>query len=144
MQGDATMQLLGGDDQLRQILQQARVIAVVGLSNNPARPSYGVTRYMQSQGYRIVPINPELTEAFGETAYPDLLSVPFEIDLVDIFRRSKLVLPHVDEAIQKGVKTVWMQLGVRNAEAAQRAQAAGLAVVMDRCILVEHRRLLGG
>jgi uncharacterized protein len=144
MQGDATMQLLGGDDQLRQILQQARVIAVVGLSNNPARPSYGVTRYMQSQGYRIVPINPELTEAFGETAYPDLLSVPFEIDLVDIFRRSELVLPHVDEAIQKGVKTVWMQLGVRNADAAQRAQAAGLAVVMDRCILVEHRRLLGG
>jgi uncharacterized protein len=137
------MQLPGGDDQLRQILQQTRVIAVVGLSNNPARPSYGVTRYMQAQGYRIVPINPELTELFGETAYPDLLSVPFAIDLVDVFRRSELVGPHVDEAIQKGVKTIWMQLGVRNAEAAQRAQAAGLAVVMDRCILVEHRRLLG-
>jgi predicted CoA-binding protein len=135
---------VGGDDQLRQILQQTRAIAVVGLSNNPARPSYGVTRYMQAQGYTIVPINPELTEAFGERAYPDLLSVPFEIDLVDVFRRSELVGPHVDEAIQKGVKTVWMQLGVRNEQAAQRARAAGIDVVMDRCILVEHRRLFGG
>ncbi|MBV9786808.1 MAG: CoA-binding protein, partial [Chloroflexi bacterium] len=119
-------------------------IAVVGLSNNPARPSYGVTRYMQAQGYTIVPINPELTELFGEKAYPDLLSVPFPIDLVDVFRRSELVGPHVDEAIQKGVKTVWMQLGVRNEQAAQRARDAGIEVVMDRCILVEHRRLLGG
>lgn len=135
---------VGGDDQLRQILQQTRVIAVVGLSNNPARPSYGVTRYMQAQGYTIVPINPELSEVFGERAYPDLLSVPFAIDLVDVFRRSELVGPHVDEAIQKGVKTVWMQLGVRNEQAAQRAREAGLDVVMDRCILVEHRRLLGG
>lgn len=135
---------VGGDEQLRQILQQTRVIAVVGLSNNPARPSYGVTRYMQAQGYTIVPINPELTEAFGERAYPDLLSVPFPIDLVDVFRRSELVGSHVDEAIQKGVKTVWMQLGVRNEQAAQRARAAGIDVVMDRCILVEHRRLFGG
>lgn len=135
---------VGGDDQLRRILQQTRVIAVVGLSNNPARPSYGVTRYMQAQGYTIVPINPELTEVFGEKAYPDLLSVPFPIDLVDVFRRSELVGPHVDEAIEKGVKTVWMQLGVRNEQAAQRARDAGLEVVMDRCILVEHRRLLGG
>ncbi|HEX6290714.1 MAG TPA: CoA-binding protein [Herpetosiphonaceae bacterium] len=132
------------DQQIRRILQDTRVIAVVGLSDNPARPSYGVTRYMQSQGYRIVPINPELSEVFGERAYPDLLSVPFDVDLVDIFRRSEAVGPHVDEAIRKGVRTVWMQLGVYNEAAAQQARAAGIDVIMNRCILIEHRRLLGG
>lgn len=134
---------VGGDDQLRQILQQTRVIAVVGLSNNAARPSYGVARYMQAQGYTIVPINPDLSEVLGERAYPDLLSVPFEIDLVDVFRRPELVGPHVEEAIQKGAKTIWMQLGVRNEDAARHARSAGIDVVMNRCILVEHRRLMG-
>jgi hypothetical protein len=144
-QGGAVERASDGDDQqLRRILQDTRVIAVVGLSNNQTRPSYGVARYLQSHGYQIVPINPDLSEVLGERAYPDLLAVPFAVDLVDVFRRSEAVGPHVDEAIQKGVKTVWMQLGVRNQEAAERARAAGIAVVMDRCILVEHRRLIGG
>ncbi len=129
------------DDTIQRVLQETRTIAVVGLSNDPTRPSYGVARYLQSQGYRIVPVTRAATEVLGEQAYPDLLAVPFEVDLVDVFRRSEAVGPHVDEAIQKGVKTVWMQLGVRNEEAAQRARDAGIEVIMDRCIAIEHQRL---
>ena len=131
------------DGQVRQLLQQTRVIAVVGLSADSTRPSYGVARYLQAHGYQIVPINPGLSEALGERAYPDLLSVPFAVDLVDVFRRSELVSPHVDEAIQKGVQTVWMQLGVRNEQAARRAREASIHVIMNRCMAVEHRRLIG-
>ncbi len=131
------------DETLRLALMGARNIAVVGLSDNPSRPSYGVARYLQSQGYRIIPVNPQITEALGEQAYPDLVSVPDPIDMVDIFRRPEHVGPVVDEAITKGVQTVWMQLGIVNEEAAARAQDAGITVVMDHCTAVEHRRLIG-
>src|SRR3712207_2856791 len=100
------------NETLRQALLGARNIAVVGLSNNPMRPSYGVARYLQSQGHRIIPVNPTIDEVLGEKAYPDLISVPDAIDMVDIFRRSDKVGPTVDEAITKGVQTIWMQLGV--------------------------------
>lgn len=131
------------DNALRQLLRTTRVIAVVGLSDDPARPSYSVARYLQAQGYQIVPINPDVSEVLGEAAYPDLASVPVEIDLVDIFRRADAVGPHVDEAIQKGTKAVWLQLGIRNDAALQKAERHGLQAVQDLCIAVEHRRLIG-
>lgn len=102
-----------------------------------------MARYLQSKGYRIIPVNPNVTEVLGERAYPDLQSIPFAVDLVDLFRRSEFVQAHVDEAIDKGARGVWMQLGVRDAAAARKAQAHGLQVVMDRCIAVDHRRLFG-
>ena len=131
------------DETLRQALIGARNIAVVGLSDRPSRPSYGVARYLKEQGYRIIPVNPNITEVFGEKAYPDLTSVPDAIDLVDIFRRSSQVGPVVDEAITKGVQTIWMQLGIVDEAAAARARAAGITVIMNRCTLIEHRRLVG-
>jgi predicted CoA-binding protein len=131
------------DETLRQALIGARNIAVVGLSDRPSRPSYGVARYLKEQGYRIIPVNPNITEVLGEKAYPDLTSVPDAIDLVDIFRRSSQVGPVVDEAITKGVQTIWMQLGIVDEAAAARARAAGITVIMNRCTLIEHRRLVG-
>ena len=131
------------DETLRQALIGARNIAVVGLSDRPSRPSYGVARYLKEQGYRIIPVNPNITEALGEKAYPDLTSVPDPIDLVDIFRRSSQVGPVVDEAITRGVQTIWMQLGIVDEAAAARARDAGITVIMNRCTLVEHRRLVG-
>jgi predicted CoA-binding protein len=124
-----------------EILQQSRTIAVVGLSSKRFRPSYGVAEYMQRAGYRIIPVNPEESEVLGEKSYPDLDSVPEAIDIVDIFRRSEFVPEIVEAAIRKGAKAVWMQEGVIDEEAARRAAEAGLDVVMDRCILKEHRRL---
>ncbi len=131
------------NETLRQALIGARNIAVVGLSDNPSRPSYGVARYLQRQGYRIIPVNPTIAEALGEKAYPDLISVPDAIDMVDIFRRPDQVGPTVDEAITKGVQTIWMQIGIVDEAAAARARAAGITVIMDRCTMVEHRRLVG-
>jgi predicted CoA-binding protein len=131
------------NETLRQVMMGARTIAVVGLSDTSSRPSYGVARYLQSQGYRIIPVNPNVQEVLGEEAYPDLISIPDAIDMVDIFRRSDQVAPTVDEAITKGVSTIWMQLGVIDEQAARRAQDAGITVVMDRCLAVEHRRLIG-
>lgn len=131
------------DETLRLALMGARNVAVVGLSDNPSRPSYGVAKYLQSEGYRIIPVNPMITEVLGEQAYPDLISVPDPIDMVDIFRRSEDVGPVVDEAITKGVQVVWMQLGIANEEAAARARDAGITVVMDRCAKIEHARLIG-
>jgi uncharacterized protein len=122
------------------ILQSARTIAVVGLSGKRYRPSYGVAEYLQRSGYRIIPVNPEETEVLGEKSYPDLDSVPGQVDVVDIFRRSEFVPEIVEAAIRKGAKAVWMQEGVIHEEAASRARQAGLAVVMDRCILKDHRR----
>jgi predicted CoA-binding protein len=130
------------DDVMRDILQRSKVIAVVGLTGDTSRPSYGVAEYLQRQGYRIVPVSPKAGEVLGEQAYPDLPSIPFDVDIVDIFRRSEAVGPHVDEAIQKGVGTVWIQLGIRNDEAAQQARDAGFDVVMDHCIKIEHSRLM--
>ena len=124
-----------------EILQHSRTIAVVGLSSKRFRPSYGVAEYMQRAGYRIIPVNPEESEVLGEKCYPDLDSVPEAIDIVDIFRRSEFVPEIVEAAIRKGAKAVWMQEGVTHEEAARRAVEAGLDVVMDRCILKEHRRM---
>ena len=120
------------------ILNECRTIAVVGLSSNPMRPSYDVARYLQRQGYRIIPVNPNESEVLGERAYPSLEKVPDKFDLVDIFRRSEEAGEHVDEAIRLGAKGVWMQDGVIDQAAAERALKAGLLVVMDNCILREH------
>ena len=127
--------------QISELLHSARTIAVVGLSSKRFRPSYGVAEYMQRAGYRIVPVNPLESQVLGETAYPDLESVPGPIDIVDIFRRSEFVPDIVEAAIRKGAKAIWMQEGVYHEEAARKAEAAGIAVVMDRCILKDHRRL---
>jgi predicted CoA-binding protein len=124
-----------------EILQSAKTVAVVGLSGKRYRPSYGVAEYLKREGYRVIPVNPEETEVLGEKSYPDLDSVPGEIDVVDIFRRPEFVPEIVEAAIRKGAKVVWMQEGVIHEEAAKRAREAGLTVVMDRCILKDHRRL---
>jgi uncharacterized protein len=129
-------------DPILEILKKYKTIAVMGLSSNPARPSFGVTDYMQSAGYRIIPVNPNETEVLGEKSYARLEDVPEQIGIVDVFRRSENVLPVVESAIRVGAKVVWMQLGVENAAAAERARAAGLIVVEDACILVEHKRRL--
>ncbi len=123
------------------LLQTAKTIAVVGLSDKRWRASYGVSEYMQRSGYRIIPVNPEIGEVLGEKSYPDLQAVPEAVDIVNVFRRSELVPPIVDAAIKMRAKAVWMQEGVVNEEAAARAKAAGLTVIMDRCLLKEHRRL---
>lgn len=122
------------------ILTDCRTIAVVGLSSNPMRPSYDVARYLQRRGYRIIPVNPNEEEVLGERAYATLSEIPGKFDLVDIFRRSEEAGAHVDEAIKLGAKAVWLQDGVIDEAAAARAQAAGLLVVMDNCILREHAR----
>ena len=112
-------------------LQNSKTIAVVGLSGDPDRISYRVTRYMQEQGYRIIPVNPMIEEVLGEKSYPDLKSIPDSIDMVNIFRRSELVAPVVEQAIEIGVKYIWMQDGVVNSESAAKAEAAGIPVIMD-------------
>jgi predicted CoA-binding protein len=127
-----------------EILNSSRVVAVVGLSANPDRPSYRVADYLKAQGYRIIPVNPAESEILGELCYPDLDSVPESVDVVDIFRRSEEVLPIVKEAIRIGAKAVWMQEGVINEEAAAWAREAGLMVVMDKCMLKEHQKLKNG
>ena len=124
-----------------ELLRSARTIAVVGLSAKPGRASYSVSRYMQHCGYRIIPVNPMETEVLGEKAYARLEDVPEPIDIVDIFRRSEYVPDIVDSAIRVGAGAVWMQEGVSDEEAADKARLAGLTVVMDRCILKEHSRL---
>jgi len=124
-----------------ELLRAAKVIAVVGLSSDEMRPSYGVAAYMQRAGYRIIPVNPNETEVLGEKAYARLEDVPEKIDIVDVFRRSIFVRGVVDAAIRVGAKAVWMQEGVVDEEAAKLARQAGLDVVMDRCILKDHRSL---
>ena len=126
------------DGAIDEILRNCRTIAVVGLSSNPARASYRVASYMQAQGYRVIPVNPNETIVLGEPAFPSLASVPCTIDLVDIFRKSEDVLPIVDEAIARGAKAIWMQEGVVNEAATARAEEAGLPVVMNRCWRKEH------
>ena len=127
--------------ELRKILATTRVIAIVGLSDKPDRPSHGVAAYLQEQGYRIIPVNPNVAEVLGEQAYPNLRDIPASIDVVDIFRRAEDVPPIVEDAIAKGAKVIWMQLGIVNESAAARAKAAGLQVVMDTCMEVVHRAL---
>ena len=125
---------------IERILSTCKTIAVVGLSSQQDKAGHYVPQYLQSQGYRIIPVNPALELALGEVSYSDLLAVPSPVDLVLIFRRSEAVPPFIDQAIQIGAKAVWMQLGIVNDVAAQRAVDAGLDVVMDACMMVEHRR----
>lgn len=130
-------------DPVTEFLKNAKSIAVVGLSDSPLRPSHGVAAYMQTQGYHIIPVNPNIEEALGEHAYPSLLDVPDKIDIVNIFRRPDAVEEVVDQAIQLKVPMIWMQESVINERAAEKARKAGILVVMDQCILKEHRARLG-
>src|SRR5439155_18045932 len=127
-------------DPIADLLRHAKTIAVVGLSDSPLRPSHGVSAYMQSQGYRIIPVNPTIKGALGEKAVASLLEIKEKIDIVDVFRRSEAVPEVVDEAIKAGASAIWMQEGVIHEAAAAKARQAGIFVVMDKCILKEHRR----
>ena len=129
------------DNEIAKLLRRANTIAVVGLSDSPWRPSFGVTQYMKGQGYHIIPVNPNIRESLGEAAYERLEDVPQKIDVVNIFRRSEYVGEVVDSAIKLGVQWIWMQEGVVDDDAAARAEAAGIGVIMNRCILKYHRRL---
>jgi len=130
-------------DEIAELLKRARNIAVVGLSSSPLRPSHGVSAYMQTHGYHIIPVNPEISEALGEKAYASLADVPAKIDIVNIFRRPEYVDEIVDAAIALKVPAIWMQEDVVNQRAAEKAREAGIFVVMDRCILKEHRARFG-
>jgi|SRR5579859_1637927 len=130
----------GSADPIADILRKCKTIAVVGLSSNPMRPSHEVTEYMQRAGYRIIPVNPNEMEVLGEKSYARLEDVPEKVDVVNIFRRPEEVPPVVESAIRVGAKVAWMQLGIESDEAAARGRAAGLAVVEDACILIEHRK----
>ena len=130
-----------GIDLEEQIYKDSKVIAVVGLSANPERPSHRVASYLKANGYTIIPVNPSIELCLDEKCYPDLSSIPFAVDVVDIFRKPEDVLPIVEDAVNIGAKTVWMQEGVINEEAAEYARKAGLHVVMNRCMLKEHQRI---
>jgi predicted CoA-binding protein len=130
-------------DAIADLLKRSKTIAVVGLSNSPLRPSHGVSAYMQSNGYHIIPVNPEIKGALGEKAYASLLEVPEKIDIVNIFRRPEFVEEIVDQAIQLKLPAIWMQEEVINEKAAEKARKAGIFVVMDRCILKEHKARFG-
>ncbi len=128
-------------DPIEKIYKESKTIAVVGASDNPKRPSYDVARYLQSEGFKIIPVNPALKELFGEKSYPDVLSIPEPVDVVDIFRNPDAVPEIVEQAIAKKAKVVWMQPGAENMQAAERATEAGLEVIMGVCMMREHRAL---
>jgi predicted CoA-binding protein len=128
------------DETVRSILAESRTIAVVGMSARPERDSHRVAAYLQEEGYRIIPVNPNLEEVLGEKAYPSLEAIPDEVDVVDIFRKPEAVPEIVDAAIRIGAKAIWMQEGIVHNAAAEKGKAAGLRVVMDRCMLKEHQR----
>ena len=130
------------DSDLRKLFKTCRVIAVVGLSDRPERPSFGVAQYMQAQGYRIIPVNPNAQEILGEKCYASLLDIAHPIDMVNVFRRSEDVLPIAQQAVQIGAKCLWQQIGVMNEEADALAQSHRLISVMDRCLKIEHARHL--
>lgn len=132
------------DDWIRKLLREMKTIAVVGCSKDPAKDAHRVPKYMQMHGYRIIPVNPTATEILGERAYPSLDAVPVPYDTVDIFRPSADVPPIVDQAIRGPAKIIWMQLGIRNDAAAEKARAAGKIVIQDRCLMRDHARLFGG
>jgi len=134
---------MNNDQVMKDILLSTKTIASVGLSSNPAKESYGIVRYLKSQGYHIIPVNPTATEIMWEKSYPDLESIPEQIDVVQVFRKSEDVPPIVDGAIKVGAKVVWMQEGIINEEAAQKAREAGLQVIMDACMRATHQRLIG-
>ena len=129
---------------LRRILSETQTIAVVGLSANWYRPSFFAAKYLQDHGYRILPVNPNYTSILGECCYPDVDSIQEAVDVVDVFQLPEAVPPFADAAIRVGAKVLWMQLGVVNEKAAQKARSAGLEVVMNRCMKIEHARLFGG
>ena len=137
------MSIITEDSRIREILAQTRRVAVIGLSSNPDRASYGVAEALQSEGFDIVPVNPNEDKVLGENAFPDLRHVTGMVDVVDVFRASEHVPQIVDACIERGVRTLWLQEGVIHHEAAQKAVDAGIEVVMDRCMLKEYRRLLG-
>ena len=130
-------------DPIRDLLERSKTIAVVGLSDSPMRPSHGVSAYMQLQGYKIIPVNPTIRESLGEKAYASLAEVPEKIDIVNIFRRPEFVEEIVDQAIKLKIPAVWMQEAVINEKAAEKARKAGMFVVMDQCILKEHKARFG-
>lgn len=130
---------MSSPDKIGELLVNSKTIAVVGLSSDPMRPSFGVSQYMQRKGYRIIPVNPNESTVLGEKAYQSLSEVPEKIDIVDVFRRSEFVPGIVDEAVRLNIPALWLQEGVVHEAAARRAQEAGITVVMDRCILKEHR-----
>ena len=134
-------------DPIHDLLLRTKTIAVVGLSESPMRPSYGVSAYMQARGYKIIPVNPQITEALGEKAYPSLLEIPIEmakrIDMVDVFRRPEYVDEIVDQTIQLKIPAIWLQEDIINERAAEKARKAGIFVVMDLCVLKEHRARFG-
>ena len=134
---DVILDMLGGQ------APQPRTLAVIGLSDDPSRPSHSVSSYMQSHGYRILPVNPTVARVLGETSYATLRDLPVKPDVVNVFRLPRAIPGIVDEMLELGFRNLWVQLGIRNMEAAERAEAAGLRVVMDRCILIEHARVYG-
>jgi predicted CoA-binding protein len=134
---------MNNDQVMKEILLSAKTIASVGLSANPERDSNEVSAYLREHGYRVIPVNPTIKEVFGEKAYPDLPSVPEKVDVVQVFRKSEDVPPIVEDAIKIGARVVWMQEGIINEEAAAKARAAGLQVIMDTCMKKNHRRLIG-
>ena len=129
---------------LRRILQENRVLAIVGLSASWHRPSYFAAKYMLEHCYRVIPVNPQYTEVLGQKCYASLRDIPEKVDLVDVFRKTADVMPVADDAIAIGARVLWQQLGVKNQEAAARARAAGMETVLDRCVKIEHGRLFGG
>ena len=134
--------ILTKDQDIKQLLKTAKTIAVVGLSPDPERPSYEVANYLQSKGYKIIPVRPGIKEILGEKAYASLTEIPESVDLVDIFRKTEFIPEVVDEAIRIKTKAVWMQLGLSHPQAAQKAVSAGISAIENRCILIEHKRLL--
>jgi predicted CoA-binding protein len=134
---------MNDDQMMKEILLSAKTVASVGLSSNPAKESYGIVAYLKGQGYHIIPVNPTTAEVLDEKSYPDLESVPEKIDVVQVFRKPEDVPPVVDSAIKVGAKVVWMQEGIVNEAAAQKAREAGLQVVMDACMRATHQRLIG-
>ena len=134
---------MNSDKEMKEILESTKTIASFGLSSNQEKESYWIVKYLQDQGYRIIPVNPTATEIHGEKVYPDLESIPEKVDVVQVFRKSEDVPPVVESAIKIGAKVVWMQEGISNEEAAQKAREAGLKVVMNACMRATHRRLIG-
>ena len=132
------------NDPITNLLQNSKTIAVVGISDNPMRPSYGVSEYMQQHGYRIIPVNPQYEEVLGQKCYASLRDIPDKVDMVDCFQKTERILALAEDAIAIGARVLWQQIGVRNEEAALRVKAAGLDSVMDRCVKIEHGRLFGG
>ena len=136
--------MITDDKDLKQILKTVKIVASVGVSSSDEKPSYWIFDYLKNHGYNMIPVNPTAAEIHGEKVYPDLASIPNKVDVVQVFRKSEDVPPVVEQAIKIGAKVVWMQEGIQNLDAARKAEAAGLQVVMNRCMMKTHQRLLGG